>query len=179
MILRLGVELPVTRDDRDLAVELERKIHGQDWRVDHTETGYLTPFEAGMWGLLAEIALARRLGIAWSYELTGSHPDADLRIGVTRYEVRGTPWIKREEYAAGRWRTFVYPRETRDPNLIIARVDSFLTGARLYLTGWMWACDAVAYPRDPGRHLDRHAVPGFEPLLAPETMPGMSGAQVA
>lgn len=148
-------------------------------RIDHTETTHLTDEESGLWGLMAELAVARRyLGISFRYELTGSRPVADLSKEPYRYEVRGTPWIYRRVWESGKWRTFVYERETRDPQLIIARVDTF--GIRpgpgeMFLTGWMWARDAAAYPLDPGRKIKpRHAMWGLAPLQPAETMPGLA-----
>jgi hypothetical protein len=64
----------------------------------------------------------------------------------------------------------VYPRECRDPRLIIARVDTFLQGGRMFLTGWLRAADAARWPLDEGRHLTRHAVLP-EGLRDPATMP--------
>ncbi len=165
--------MPYTAADRAEACRLESRIHAQKWRADHTETSHLTSWEAGMWGILAEKALARYLGIDHEYELTGSHPSPDLvsPAGLVRYEVRGTPWKSRAAWESGQWRTFVYPREVTGPPLVIARADTFLAGGRIWLTGWMWAADAGRYPLDPGVHLRRHAVPGPDPLRRPETMP--------
>jgi hypothetical protein len=167
------IPLPYTAEDSAAAHADEKIIMAQTWRAYHTETTWLNDYEAGYWGLLMEKALARYLGIPHTYELTGSHPCADLRARGYRYEVRGTPWIKRAIWEAGRWRTFVYPRETADAELIIARVDSFLSTRRICLTGWMWARDASRYPLDPGKHLTRHAVPGFGPLRPAATLPGV------
>jgi hypothetical protein len=168
-----GIELPYTPADRAEACRLETLIHAQKWRADHTETTHLTSWEAGMWGILAEKALAAYLGIPWKYELTGSHPSADLvsPSGLYRYEVRGTPWKRRKAWESGEWRTFVYPREVADPKLIVARTDTFLAGGRIWLTGWMRAADAARFPLDPGAHLTRHAVRGPGPLHPPATLP--------
>ena len=64
----------------------------------------------------------------------------------------------------------MYPREIAKPGLIIVRVDSFMEGQGVYLTGWLYASEAGVWPIDPGRHLTRHAVLP-EALHGPDTLP--------
>jgi hypothetical protein len=168
-----GILLPYTPQDRRLARLIADVIHAQHWRKLNTETTWLSPYEANVWGTLAEMALARHLGLDYRNALRGSEPWADLTSpsGLLRYEVRSTPWLSRKAWESGQWRTFVYPREVATPRLVIARVDTFLAGGSIWLTGWMLASEAAQWPLDPGQHLTRHAVPGPGPLSPPETLP--------
>jgi hypothetical protein len=165
------IRLMVTPEDRRLARLIADVVRVQAWRTNRTETHHLSEYETSVWGTLAEMGLARHLGIDYRHHTRGSEPNADLIAGGVRYEVRSTPWKVRKVWESGRWRTFVYPREVTEPGLVIARVDTFLAGGSIWLTGWLWAHEAARYPLDPGVHLTRHAVPGPGPLHPAETLP--------
>lgn len=167
------IRLPYTPADRRLACWITDVMAVQSWRVRNGEASHISRYEASVWGTVAEMAVARHLGIRFRFALRGSEPRADLTSpsGRYRYEVRSTPWASRRAFEAGTWRTFVYPREVADDGLIVVRVDTFLSGGSMWLTGWLRAPEAAQWPLDPGRYLTRHAVPGPGPLHPPETMP--------
>lgn len=177
------IALRVTAAERRIArlamdVVLVQKHGPGAWRRNNDESTWLSEYEKGVYGMLAEIGLSHHLGVAYrTPPLDAAVPRADLvsPSGRFRYEVRSTPWLSRRAFESGRWRTFVYPREVADAGLIIARVDTFVAGGRMQLTGWIWASEAASWPLDRGRHLTRHAVPGPDPLRPAETLPREAG----
>jgi hypothetical protein len=74
------IALTIDAGDREEAHRLAQTCAAQPWRVDHTETSWLTNYETGLWGWLAELTLARYLGVQLRIELTGSHPCADITV---------------------------------------------------------------------------------------------------